>query len=261
MKSLVKRNGWIMCLFIGIIMLYSMVMIAMYHPSSLDALNAMFEVLPDDFMRALGFSQVFHNLEGYLASWLYGLIMTAFPLVYCIIMGNRLVVNEVEDGAMALLLATSVSRVKVIVTKAFFALGSVILMQMVVFGLNTLCSILMVGKNALNVEIFFKLNLTVMLVNMCAMAIVFFFSSLFNEKKYSLLCGCGVTVIFLLMDMMSNVSSDIEFLKDFTIYGWYDPVGITNGHPVWMVHLILLGIIGCLMVASVFVFRKKQMPI
>lgn len=126
---------------LAIIMMYSVIMISMYSPESIDSLNAMFQVMPPDVMRALGFTSAFSTLAGYLASWLYGLIMTAFPMVYCIALGHRLIAKTVDSGSISCLLATPCSRTRLIATKLLYALGSTALMQMVIFALNLLLSI------------------------------------------------------------------------------------------------------------------------
>ncbi len=54
----------------------------------------------------MGFSGLVTDLTGYLASWLYGLLMFGFPMVYCIILGNRLVARQVDSGSFAYLLST-----------------------------------------------------------------------------------------------------------------------------------------------------------
>lgn len=260
-KTTIKKNLMITTIFLFVMLFYSVVMISMFSPESLDALNAMFEVLPPDMMKALGFSGVFTNLVGYLASWLYGLILTAFPMVYCIILGNRLVAKTVDSGSIACLLATPNSRGKIIITKGIYALLSVIVMQMIVFAVNLLISKAMFPEETIDVYVFFKLNLTVMLVNLTAMAITFFFSCLFNDTKLSLGFGSGIPIAFLLFNMLGNASKDAEILKKFSIYGWYDPVGIANGDATLSVNLIYIGITLILLGAGVIIFRKKRLPV
>lgn len=260
-KSTIKKNIILFIIFMGVMTMYGVVMIAMYTPESIDALNAMFTVLPKDVMKGLGFSDVFTNLLGYLASWLYGLILTAFPMVYCILLANRLVVRTVDSGSLVCLLSTPNSRTKIIVTKGIFALLSVAVMQMLIFAINLGVAKAMIPDETIDVLVFFKLNVTVMLVNMTAMAITFFFSSLFNEPALATGFGAGIPIMFLLFNMLGNASTDAEILKKFSIYGWYDPVGIANGDATLSLNFIYAGIILALFAASVAVFRKKRLPI
>lgn len=260
-KMTFKKNWMIGLIFLSVMLMYSIVMISMFSPESLDALNAMFKVLPADMMKALGFNGAFDSLVGYLASWLYGLILTAFPMVYCILLGHKLVCKTVDSGSIACLLATPHSRTKLIITKGIYALLSMVVMQMIVFGINLLLSKLMFPGETIDVYVFLKLNVTVMLVNLTVMAITFFFSCLFNDTRFSLGFGAGIPIAFLLFNMLGNASKDAEVLKKCSLYGWYDPVGIANGDATLTVNLVYCVIIVILFVASVLVFRKKRLPI
>lgn len=256
-----KKNLFLAILFFLIMVMYSTVMINMYNPESMDALNSMFKVMPPNVMKALGFNGVFMNLFGYLASWLYGLILTAFPMVYCILLGNGLVSKTVDSCSISCLLSTPNSRNKIIITKGLYALISVFIMQMMIFGFNFLLSASMFPNESMDIAVFLKLNITVALVNMTVMAIVFFFSCLFNNPKYALGFGAGVPIAFLLFNMLGNASQDAEILKNISIYGWYDPVGIVNGNATVGVNLIFIVIITVLFVSSVIIFKNKRLPI
>lgn len=256
-----QKNALLGGIFLGVMFLYSAVMVSMFSPDSLEALNAMFKVLPPEMMKAFGFSGAFNTLVGYLASWLYGLILTAFPMVYCIILGNRLVAKTVDSGSIACLLATPNSRTKIVVTKGVYAICSIALMQMIVFGFNLLLCKALFPDETVDVPVFFQLNLTVMLVNVSVMAITFFFSCLFNDSRRALGFGCVVPVGCLLLNMLGNASEDAEVLKACSIYGWYDPVGIANGDDTLIVNLIYLSITVVLFLAGVFIFRRKRLPV
>lgn len=113
-------------IFLGILVMYSTAMITIYNPNDMASLMSMFELLPPDAMKALGFG-----------------------------------------GA-------------VLVSEAMF-------------------------KGAMDIGAFFRLNFTVMFVNMTVMSICFFFSCLFNDTKWSLGLGAGIHVLFLLCNMLGGV--------------------------------------------------------
>lgn len=100
-----------------------------------------------------------------------------------------------------------------------------------------------------------------MLVNMTAMAITSFCSCLFSDPKLSLGFGAGVPIIFLLLNMLGNVSEESAILKDFSIYGWYNTVGIANGDGILVINMIYIAIIAVLSASSIIVFRKKQLTV
>lgn len=261
LKQDIRSNALIFWIFFAVMLLYSVVMIAMFSPDSLDALNAMFEVLPPEIMSAMGFSGAFSTLVGYLASWLYGIILTAFPMVYSILIGNRLVAKTVDNGSLACILATPNSREKVINTHAVFAFGSCALQFTGVFLANILIAKLMFPDVDIDMERYLALNLTVLLVNLLVMAITFFFSCLFNDSARALGFGAGIPIVCLLLNMLGNASEDIKWLKHFSIYGWYDPVGIANGDKTLAVNLIYVGLILILFAMASVIFQRKKLPL
>ena len=259
-KTTLKKNWTLLLIFFGVLTMYMTSMITMYNPDDMEALMAMFKLLPADLMKALGFSSMVTDLTGYLASWLYGLLMFGFPMVYSIILGNKLVAKMVDNGSFAYLLATPNSRVKIIITQGVYALTSLVVLFAALFGIGVLISAAMF-PNLLDVGAFFKLNFTTMLVNMVVMMISFFFSCLFNETKMSLGFGAGVPIAFILMNMLGGASPDAEILKKMSIYGFYDPVELVHGGAIWGINLIYIGIVVVLFTAGVLIFRKKQLPL
>jgi ABC-2 type transport system permease protein len=253
------KNNWLLLLiFFGVLTMYTTIMIAMFDPEDMEALNAMVEMFPEELLKAMGFSDV-TDLTSYVASWLYGLLMFAFPMVYAIILGYRLVAKTVDNGSMAYLLSTPNSRIKIIVTKGLYALLSIFVLFLAIFLLGITYSEI-IHPGLLDIRNYLKINVTTMLVNMVVVMISFFFSSFFNDPRYALGFGTGLPITFLLLNMLSGTSSDLEFLKNFTIYG-YDPVKIVNGQSTLWLNLLFISLILSLFLGSVVSFNRKQLPI
>lgn len=259
-KMTLKKNWPLLFLFFGVLTMYTAVMISMYSPTDMEAITSMLSLAPENLMKAMGFSGLFTDLTGYLASWLYGLLMLGFPMVYCIILGNKLVAKTVDNGSFAYLLSTPNSRVKIIFTQGVYALFSVAVLFAAVFGSGVfICAAVFPGL--LDIGAYFSLNLTTMLLNMSVIMICFFFSCLFNETKMSLGFGAGIPIAFLLMNMLGGVSADAEILKRISLYGLYDPVKLVQGETVSGVNLIYIGITAVLFTAGILIFRKKRLPL
>lgn len=259
-RNTLKRNWVLLAIFLGVLSMYMTVMLSMYDPDDMETLSSMIELFPPELMKAMGFESIVTNLTGYLASWLYGLLMLGFPLVYCIILGNRLVAKMVDNSSFAYLLSTPNSRVKIIVTQGIYALASVAALMTFMLGVGVLLSAV-VFPGMLDVWQFIRLNLTTMLVNMTVMMISFFFSCVFNETRFSLLFGAGIPVVFLLMKMLGGVSEGGSIIKKASIYGFYDPVKLVAGESMVSVNLIYMAIILVLFTAGVMIFSKKRLPL
>lgn len=259
-KLTIRKNWVLFIIFTLVLMMYSGVMISMYSPENVQNLMQMFELFPPEMMKAFGFASAFTDMTGYLASWLYGLLMVGFPMVYSILLSNKLVAKSVDNGSIACLLSTPTSRVKIIVTKAVTALLSLVVMLAILFAFNALIGNAMFPDD-LNVKAFFNLNVTVLLVNLVVMSISFFFSCLFSDSKYSIGFGAGIPIMFLLLKMLGDVSDKIEILKKISIFGWYDPMSIASGETVWGINAIYFIIIIVLITLSVIIFKKKRLAV
>ncbi|MDD2620604.1 MAG: ABC transporter permease subunit [Syntrophomonadaceae bacterium] len=259
-KTTLKKNWVLLIIFFAVLTMYLGIMVSMYDPNEIETLISMLRLFPEDLMEAMGFSGLVTDLTGYLASWLYGLLMFGFPMVYCIILGNKLVAKLVDNGSFAYLLSTPNSRVKIIVTQGIYALASIAALFAGLFGTGVLiCEAMFPGY--LDVGAFLSLNFTTMLVNMAVMMISFFFSCLFNDTKMSLGFGSGVPIAFILMNMLGGTSRDAHVLKSFSIYGLYDPLELIRGADIWNINLVYIVTIIVLFVAAVLVFRKKRLPL
>lgn len=259
--STMKRNWLLLTIFFGVLTMYMVIMISMYSPDDMQSISSMLDLFPEDLMKAMGFSKMVPDLTGYLASWLYGLLMFGFPMVYCIILGNRLVAKMVDNSSFACLLSTPNSRVKIIMTQGVYALLSITVLFAALFGIGVFFSSVM-HPGLLDVPAFFSLNLTTLLVNMTVLMISFFFSCLFNESRLSLSFGTGLPIAFLLFNMLGSASEKAEILKKFSIYGWYDPVDLVHGNVnIWQLNLVYTAIVIVLFISGLLIFKRKQLPI
>lgn len=260
LKNTLKRNWVLLLIFFGVLTMYMTVMLSMFNPEDMAGLMLMIEAFPAGLSAAMGFDQIPTDLTGYLASWLYGMLMIGFPMVYSIILGNGLVAKMVDNGSFAYLLSTPVPRVKIIITQGIYALGSMLVLFAALFAVGVLSAEAMF-PGALDITAFFRLNVTTMLVNMVVMMIVFFFSCLFNETKHSLSFGAGVPIGFLLLNMLGGSAPDLRFLADASIFGFYSPMRLAAGESVLAINLLYIGIIAVLFAAATLIFDKKRLPL
>lgn len=255
------RKHWILLLiFFGVLTMYTAVMISIYDPDDIAGIMKIAEMMPEGLIQAMGFSNLLTGLTSYLASWLYGMLMLAFPMVYSILLGHKLISKLVDNSSFAYLLTTPHSRVKIILTQGLYALSSMMVLFILVFlvGIGTSEAFF---PGQIDVYQYFRLNLTTMLVNMVILMIVFLFSSIFNDAKYSVLFGSGVPIMFLLFNMLANASSKADILSKLTPYGYYDPIEVVNGTSTLGVNLIFLLITVLLLILSIGIFNRKRLPL
>lgn len=260
-KRTIKSNYKLILIFIAILTMYFFIIAGMYDPDNLDIVNMLAEMkLSPELLAAMGFTLTDTSLLGFISSYFYGLLMLAFPMICYIIIANKLIAGYVDRGSMAYILSSPNTRKKVSLTQATFLIVAIMFIIGVMTGLGIIfCELKFPGM--LDIGTFLLINLGVMLLHLAISGICFFSSCVFNESRLSLLFGAGLPILFLLIQMISNSSKDLEIFKYFTIFSLFNTTNILSNDG-WLVPFIVLFAIGAVLYsAGIAVFCKKDLPI
>lgn len=247
-------------IFFAVLTLYMAVIVNMYDPDN-DIFQKIAELkFSTEMLSAMGFVVGESSLAGVLASYFYGLLMLAFPMICYIIIGNKLIAGLVDKGSMACILSAPVKRKKIALTQAIFLLAvvSAIVAFVTVLGI-ILCEISFPGM--LDINDFIKINIGVLFLHYAISGICFFASCVFNESKNSLMLGAGLPIVFLLILMLSRAATDFPVLKYLTVFSLYDPTAIIQGESMIMSSIVLILAAAALYIGGIMIFDKKDMPV
>jgi ABC-2 type transport system permease protein len=261
LRTNIKSNYIIWLIFIAILLMYFTIIVSMFDPVTIEGMDALLEALPPAMIDALNFKMADNTLLGFIAGYYYGFLILLFPLIYTVLMADRMIARYVDNGSMAFLLSTPNTRSKIALTQGVFLISSLI----VLLAFLTLIGIVftqLLFPGELDVGGFLLLNLGAVFLYFALSGVGFFASCLFNERKHSLALGGGLPVLFFLIHSLSNVGEEISFLKYFTLMSLFDTTEIiTKGSGVLpaFAALFILGIV--LYAAGVYVFSKKDLPL
>jgi len=185
-------------------------------------------------------------------------------LIFCIIVGNKLVASEVDRGTMSFTLNTPTTRKQIIYSKALFFISSVVAMVLLISAVATV-AILAFGAE-IPMSKFWILTLGFLAFMFCISGITFCASCWFNKSGYSLLVGVGVPMGFFILGTVSSMVESLDFLKYFTINTLFAADSITMGGALDAVELTLkfgaLFIIGAVLYTiGITKFLKKDLPL
>ena len=258
-KATAKSSLIIFIVFLAILLMYMAVMISMYNPDDIDVMSRLIETMPQGMMDAFGYSQAATSMITFIAVYYYGFIALMFPMIYCIILANRLVASHIDCGSMAYLLATPNTRFKIITTQALFIATSVTLLWFITSTAGiAIGEIMFAGE--MDIPAFLTLNLVTIIMTLAISSICFFFSCIFNEAKYSLAFGAGIPLLFFIVNMLRNVGSNYNWLKYLTIYSLFNPHAIVTGEEsVLAVSLFFAGIALILYSAGIYIFSRRNL--
>lgn len=259
-RNTLKKNWLLFLIFFCVLSMYSCVMISMYDPESTQQMTQMLNMLPAEVVAAFGMSGTANDLCGYLAGYLYGLLVFAFPMVYAIIISHKLVAKQVDNGSFAYLLSTPNSRAKLVATQGVYGVLSIVFLFIGVSAIGVAMSHALFPQ-ALAIVPYLKLNLLTCFVNCSVFMVSFFFSCVFNESKKALAFGAGIPVGLLLMQMIGGASKELSWLKSSSLYGWYDPTAIAQGNSILLLSLLYIAISVALFIGALLVFKRKRLPL
>lgn len=259
-KLNVRNNALLLLIFCAVLCLYLGEIMYMFDPVSSKAMTDMMDMLPSEMVAAFGYDEIGSDLTGFIAGFYYGFLVFAFPMVYYIILSNRLVCKLVDSGAFSYLLQTPTSRKKLIITQGAYLLSSIAVLFAAVY---------LVGRYAadtlfpgmLNVPAFTRLHVSTTLMTMALSMVCFFYSCLFNETKRSLAFSTAIPLGFLLLQMIGGVSSDAERFQRLSFFSILDATAIVENGSTVGINLLFLAMIAALFLASVLVFDKKRLPL
>jgi len=260
LKSTVKSNWVILIIFFAILLMYMSVMLGMYDPDNIDAMRQMTEMMPEGIMEAFGYGGTPTDLITFMALYYYGFIILMFPMIYCIILANRLVASHVDRGSMAYLLATPNTRIKIITTQAFYMAFSVTILLVINTAAGTAISELMF-PGEMDVPAFLTLNLVTILLTLAISSICFFFSCIFNEAKFALAFGAGIPIFFFIINMLRNIGDRFEWLQYLTLYSLFTPEAIVTGEQdaLVVICLVFIAIAVLFYSTGIIIFSRRNL--
>lgn len=200
------------------------------------------------------------TLIGFMANSFYALMAIVFPMVYSIMVGNRMIAEKIDKGNMAGFLSTPVSRLQITFSSAVFFIVSLAVM----WGISSAVGIAAADAfqpGELDVDTFLLMNLGAFLYHLSISSICFCSSCIFNTSKNSLIFGAGLPLFFFVVSLLLKLSDDLDFLKYFTLNTLYDTQKIIEGSGYKEGFAAMLGISVCLYTIGILWFQKKDLPL
>lgn len=261
---LLKRNMLVgikpFLVIFAVLCMYTTVIIYLYDPEFSDMLNEYQQALPE-MMSAVGMTGIAANLLEWIQIYLYGFIMLLFPLIFIIVLLQKLLMGYIDNGSISSLLATPNSRGKLIRTQVL----SIILWIVLLMGLVTAVGIVsgeLLFPGELDIGKYLILNISTLLLQLAVTGIAFLSACCFSESKYYYAVGAGLPLLFFLLQMISNMGEKLEKLKYITIYTLLPAADIVAGKSkYWRNDAVLFVIAAVLFAAGIWWFQRRDLSV
>lgn len=254
-KYLIKSNIKFLLAFTLVLCIFLTVMINVFTPVTMDALQqATKNTLAGNILNGNG------TLIGFMANSFYALMAIIFPMVYSIMVGNRMLAEKVDRGSLAGFLATPVTRLQITLSSALYFVLSLALMWSICSLVGIFCGHIF-QPDALDIDAFLMLNLGVFLYHLVISSICFLASCIFNSSKYSLTFGAGIPLYFFVVSLFIKLSDSLEFLKYITLNTLFDCQKIISGNGYVNDFIIMAVIAIVLYTIGIIWFQRKDLPL
>ncbi len=206
----------------GVFSLLSVFFLAVF-PAMAEEAEAVEQALPEHLTGLFGFEEL-HTLEGFLGSYVFAFVWVVFLGVYFAYLGGGMIAGDIRDRRMDLILSNPVSRESVVLQK----LGSLWVPILVINGVLFL--VLYGGSIVLDesldpVVLAMAHLLSVPYLLVCA-GIGAVLSVVLDRPESAQTGGLGVVFLLWLVDGLSEMNPDFEWLGILSPSRYFDPAAI-----------------------------------
>lgn len=257
----IRQHGVVVVGITAVLLMYASIAAWMFNPESAEAINDFLGVLPETFIKALGFDGLGTDLTTYLANYLFGFIYLMFPMLFVLFIATKLIGKPIDSGSMVYLVATPLRRTTIAITQILFLFDALFFVFLVNFVATYAVSELRF-PGMLDVSGYFMLNLITYLVIGLLASIVFFLSVLPIDYGKAQGIAIAFSVYAFIANALYKLSDSLSLLQYTTIFRFVDiNQALENGASIW----VTIGIVSLLtlsfLVASVWVFEKRPLNI
>ncbi len=256
----VKSNAGLFLIIALIMTLYTFMTNYMYEPALAKILTDYQKTMPG-VMGAFSMNKPPTNLAEFLGTYLYGFILIILPLIFSMIVANRLVVKYIDDGSMDFLISTDMSRFKIVFTQAIYMIVCLIILVVYIALVQIITSAVFFPGD-LDILRFLTLNLGLLCVQIFFGGICFFASCIFSEVKHAMILGTGLPLLFVIIHMMAGSNKNLESVDKFTPLGLFKINELIAMNQDALISIAILAGVGILLyILAMIVFCRRDINV
>ena len=204
LKQSIKSNRVMFLIFTLVPCIFLSITMSVFTTKTAEAFKAIINSggLPPAMTQIIGTQLTNLSLNGMLSIQFFQMLAVLFPMIYVIIVGNKLIADRIDRGDMAYILSTPTKRNQVTFTQALYLSGSLVVM----FGLFAVAGVVAAAifqPGVLIVKSFLILDLGAFLLAFAISGITFASSCTFNLSKNSLALGAGLPLTFFVCNLLA----------------------------------------------------------
>ena len=141
-------------------------------------------------------------------------------------------------------------------------LTALVIVVIYAFGFISIYAWLMVKDASIDMISFLSVNIGLLGIHCLLGSLCYLSCALFNEAKLSIGFGAGLGIVFILIQMLSDVSQQFEILNYLTPLTLFDPQSLSSGEYQAFVYVFILFVSALLLFGiGQCLFKKRDLPL
>lgn len=220
-------------------------------------MDELMKVFPEDLLKAFNMDITsISTAYGWLKSegLMYLLLVIGF---YSSILGGNILLKEENDKTIEYLGSLPIKRSSIITNKVFVSIVYIILMVFLV-GLFNYISLLLSGN--FEQKQFILLSISPLIIGLPFFSINLFISTFMHKTKKTIGISLGIVFISYFLNIISELSSKVEYLKYFSIYTLGDVRNIIDDISINPINILISLIITIIFISLTYIrYNKKEL--
>ena len=224
---------------------------------TMKSMDELMKVFPEDVLKAFNMDMSsISTAYGWLKSegFMFILLVVGFYSSY---LGGSILLKEENDKTIEYLSSLPIKRSRIVTNKIIVGITYIILMVLILGVFNYIALKLSCDFEE---KQYLLLSITPLFIGLPLFGINLFISTFMHKTKAVVGISLGMVFIFYLLNVLSEISSNVEVLKYFSIYTLADVRNVITDitiNPIYV--LVSFSITIVFIISSYIVYNKKEL--
>ena len=253
LKSFIIWLSILIIMFLFVFLIYPYIVT----DDTMKSMDELMKVFPEDVLKAFNMDMSsISTAYGWLKSegFMFILLVVGFYSSY---LGGSILLKEENDKTIEYLSSLPIKRNKIVTNKIIVGVSYIILMVLILGVFNYIALKLSCDFEE---KQYLLLSITPLFIGLPLFGINLFISTFMHKTKAVVGISLGMVFIFYLLNVLSEISSNVEVLKYFSIYTLADVRNVITDitiNPIYV--LISFSITIAFIISSYIVYNKKEL--
>ena len=253
LKSFIIWLSILIIMFLFIFLIYPYIIT----DDTMKSMDELMKVFPEDVLKAFNMDMSsISTAYGWLKSegFMFILLVVGFYSSY---LGGSILLKEENDKTIEYLSSLPIKRSRIVTNKIIVGITYIILMVLILGVFNYIALKLSCDFEE---KQYLLLSITPLFIGLPLFGINLFISTFMHKTKAVVGISLGMVFIFYLLNVLSEISSNVEVLKYFSIYTLADVRNVITDitiNPIYV--LVSFSITIVFIISSYIVYNKKEL--